>query len=248
MMDYIHINKLITKSIYKQIADSITEAIDKGELQYNDKLPTEKEICQLFSISQTVVKKAYEQLILDGKIRRIKGKGTYVTNRDVIKTDLHSFYNFEIMNQENESKITKETIILDRSNKDISSIRELKLKNDEKYYLIVNLFKSKHNPILLQRIYLPMKYYKKLDTLFDSNFDIFQLIEHTYHYDFTHMHSSFSPINASKADSLLLNIEADDALYLVRTKMIDSKDNVICYICNYYPGEFTEFEVTVHAI
>lgn len=246
-MDYIHINKLITKSIYKQIADSISEAIDSGVLQYNDKLPTEKEICQLFSISQTVVKKAYEQLIVEEKIKRIKGKGTYVTNREVITTNLHSFYDLEIFDEVSHPERNKKTIILDRSNKDISAVRELKLKNDERYFLIVNLFKSKNNPILLQRIYLPKNKYLNLESKYDSKLDIFQLIEETYNYEFTYMHSTFSPINASKADSLLLQIDSDDSIYLVRTKFVDSLDNVLCYICNYYPGAFTEFEVTVHA-
>jgi len=73
-MNYIVVNKLITKSIYKQIADSITESIESGILSYNDRLPTEKEICKMFSISQTAVKMAYEKLINEGKIIRVKGK------------------------------------------------------------------------------------------------------------------------------------------------------------------------------
>ena len=80
-MDYLYVNKTLKVPIYKQLSNSITKAIEEGQLKYNDKLPTEKEVCRTFSISHTVVKMAYEELINEHKIKRIKGKGTYVTNR-----------------------------------------------------------------------------------------------------------------------------------------------------------------------
>ncbi|MFA6377102.1 MAG: GntR family transcriptional regulator, partial [Acholeplasmataceae bacterium] len=85
-MDYIYVNKKLKTPIYKQISNSITKAIDEGVLSYNDKLPTEKEIYKTFSISPTAVKMAYEELILNQKIKRIKGKVTYVTNRYLFHT------------------------------------------------------------------------------------------------------------------------------------------------------------------
>ena len=71
-MDYIFVNKILKTPIYKQIATSITIAIEKGELLFNDKLPTEKEVCHTFTISPTGVKMAYDQLINEGRIKRIK--------------------------------------------------------------------------------------------------------------------------------------------------------------------------------
>ena len=247
-MEYIKINKLITKSIYKQIAASITEAIKKGILSYNDKMPTEKEICQMFGISQTTVKRAYDELIQDGLIKRIKGKGTYVTNREMYKTDLHSFYEMEILEDKSIERLKKSVILLDRTNKDIGARRELKLSSNQKYYMIVNLYTSDGNPKLLQRIYLPKHYYPSFDSTYSEDQNIFELLEKSYHYSIQHFHSTFSAMNVSKSDALLLQIEPDEAISLVRTKVVDDNDNIIGYICNYYPGTYTEFEVQVHAI
>lgn len=247
-MDYIHINKLLKTSIYKQIASSITQAIDSGCLKYNDRLPTEKEICQAFSISQTAVKMAYEELINEGKIKRIKGKGTYVTNRDEHLTSLHSFYEISVKAGYQDSAFSKETILLARTSKDYSANRELKLSSSEYSYLIMHVIKSKENPVLLQKIYLPKKYYKEFEKTYDETIDLYTLIEQRYLYQIKHIHSTFSAINASSSDALLLQIEQDDAIYFVREKIIGMDGKVLAYIYNYFPGEFSEFEVIVHAI
>lgn len=247
-MDYIYINKTIKTSIYKQIAASITDAINVGLLKYNDKLPTEKEICQTFSISQTAVKMAYDYLITEGKIKRIKGKGTYVTNRDVFHTFLHAFYEVDIHPDLTQKKFQTQVILLDDITEDYSAYKSLKLEKGEKCYLMVCVVKSEQNPIVLQRIYLPEKYFPNFEKKYINGMSLFDLVENTYHYKIKHLHNTFSPINASSAEALLLRINPDDAIYFVRMKIVDSNDQLIGHVYNYFPGEFTEFEVIVHAI
>jgi len=242
-MDYIEINKLLTKSIYKQIAESISLSIQNGVLKYNDKLPTEKEICQMFSISQTAVKMAYETLINDGLIKRIKGKGTYVTNRKTFKTDIKSFSTLEY-----DEKMERSIVLLEKSDKDSSALRELKLGENEKYYLIGTLYRDdSNNQSLFQRAYIPENMFLKLDQKKDDFVNIYELIENQYNYSIKQMHSTFTTVNASPSEALLLGLENDAALYLIRTIVVDDNDNVVAYLCNYYPGAFTEFEVVVYA-
>ncbi|MBN1968792.1 MAG: UTRA domain-containing protein, partial [Candidatus Delongbacteria bacterium] len=82
----------------------------------------------------------------------------------------------------------------------------------------------------------------------DSSKKLSHLIEQEYNYRIKHLHNTFSPINASSAEALLLRINPDDAIYFVRMKMVDTNDQIIGYVSNYFPGEFTEFEVMVHAV
>ncbi|MCF7924954.1 MAG: GntR family transcriptional regulator [Candidatus Izimaplasma sp.] len=248
MMEYIQINKLLTTSIYKQIAASITQAIDRGDLKYNDKLPTEKEICQAFSISQTAVKMAYEKLINEEKIKRIKGKGTYVTNRDVYQGNLHNFYELELLEDKVTPKYNQKIVMFDKKTKDYGAYRELKIDKKEPTFQIIRVIRSGQNPVLLQKIFFPHKYFKNFEKQYQSFSNLFTFIEQTCNYKIAHLHSTFSAINASASEALLLRLEPDDALHYVRTKIVDKKGNIIAYIYNYFPGDFTEFEVIVHAI
>jgi len=247
-MDYIRINKLLTTSIYKQIAGSISNAIEEGRLKYNDKLPTEKEICQAFSISQTAVKMAYEKLIEEKKIVRIKGKGTYVTNRQVFQTTLHNYYEIDILQEDIVKSYSQNIVLFERKLKDLSIHRELGLKKSETIYHMVRVIRSDQNPVLLQRIFFPKRYFKDFEQTYERFTHLFSYIEQDHGYHIEHLHNTFSAINASASEALLLNLETDDALTYIRTRVLDKDERVIAYIMHYFPGDFTEFEVIVHAI
>ena len=244
-MDYIKINKLITKSIYKQIASSISSSIEIGQLKYGDRLPTEREICEAFSISHTAVKMAYEELIKEGKITRIKGKGTYVTNRDVYKTDLRKFYE---LNAKKQNEYVTEVIMQERIYKDYSAYRAMKLDNGDKCFKIMTVTKKGENPVLLQTIYFPSKYYPNFKGNYTNYDKLFSFIEKESNLKIKNLHSTFKAINASSEAALLLNLQSGDAISFVRTKITDEDDNLIAYVRSYFPGSFTEFEVIVRAV
>jgi GntR family transcriptional regulator len=241
-MDYIFIDKTIKTSIYKQIASSISKMIDTGKLTYNDKLPTEKEICEVFGVSQTAVKMAYQQLIDQHKIKRIKGKGTFVTNRETYHQEFPNIYAFEA-DQENECQ----DILFDCINDEYMTQRMLKMDKNESFYVIHRLIKSKKNPLVYQHVYLPEKFYPKLKKIYPYKDGLFSLIQETYHHRIHHIQNTFSPALASSAEAQLLNILSGEAIYLIRSQIFDDNQHIIGYIVNYFPGEFSSFEVTVHA-
>lgn len=245
-MDYIKINKLITTSIYKQIASSISKSIETGQLKYGDKLPTEKEICQAFSISHTVVKMAYEELIKEGLIKRIKGKGTYVTNRSTYKTDLRKFY--ELDTSSNPDYITQ-VIMQERIYNDYSAYRAMKLDNGDKCYKMMTVTKKGENPVLVQTVYFPYKYYPNFTKCYLDYHRLFEFIESDCNQiRIKNLHSTFKAMNANNEAALLLNLKPDDAISFIRTKIIDVNDHIVAYVRSYFPGSFTEFEVIVRAV
>lgn len=248
IMEYFHINKLLTTSIYKQIAASVTEAIDNGDLKYNDKLPTEKEICQAFSISQTAVKMGYEQLIKEGKIKRIKGKGTYVTNRVEHHGTLQHFYELELLDKNTNGPLNQKIVMFDQKTKDYGVYRELELERTDKIYNIVRIIRNNQNHVLLQKIFFPKKHFRNFEKHYPLFDNLYTFIEKNFNHKIEHLHNTFSTINASSSEALLLNLNVDAALLYVRTKIMNDKGELIAYIYNYFPGDFTEFEVIVHAI
>ena len=246
-MDYIFVNKILKTPIYKQIATSITIAIEKGELLFNDKLPTEKEVCHTFTISPTVVKMAYDQLINEGRIKRIKGKGTYVTNRKNHRSPINEFYQIDRESNKLE-KIERQIILIDLIDDDFSAYRMLKLTKGENCFVCVRIIKENRNPILMQKIFLPEKHFPNIDISNLEKKTLFEVLQGKYTHSIDHLHNTFSSINATSDEALLLNIASDDAIYFVRTQLIGKQNQVLGYIANYFPSEFTEFEVMVHAV
>lgn len=80
LMDYIQLNPFTTEPLYRQLKSSIKKAILDGVLSHNFLLPSEHQVMEVFEVSSTVVKKAYQALEDENLIYRIRGKGTFVHN------------------------------------------------------------------------------------------------------------------------------------------------------------------------
>ena len=66
--------------LYEQIVDQIEALILNGKLKPGDKLPSETELAEQFSVSRTAVREAMKALIHKGLISSYSGRGTFVTD------------------------------------------------------------------------------------------------------------------------------------------------------------------------
>ncbi len=82
MENLIKINEFSKTPKYKQIVNTIIEAIEKGELKLNERLPSVNKLLVYFDISRDTVVKAYDMLKQMDIIESVPGKGYYVKNAD----------------------------------------------------------------------------------------------------------------------------------------------------------------------
>ena len=85
--------------IYIQIENYIKGIIDKNLLAQNSKLPATREMAKLLGVSRNSVITAYENLEAEGILYTIKGKGTFISNRN---TDISVKWNVSWNNYINE--------------------------------------------------------------------------------------------------------------------------------------------------
>ncbi|HJD34080.1 MAG TPA: GntR family transcriptional regulator [Candidatus Mediterraneibacter tabaqchaliae] len=76
------INSSSMVPIYEQIMDQIKAQITAGDLRENDILPSVRTLAKDLKISALTVKKAYDNLELEGYTVTVHGKGTYVAAAD----------------------------------------------------------------------------------------------------------------------------------------------------------------------
>ena len=79
---------------YIQIKDCILKDIKNHTLHAGDQIPTESELCERFEVSRMTVNKAISALTSEGYIRRIAGKGSFVTSSLVQKQYHHQPISF----------------------------------------------------------------------------------------------------------------------------------------------------------
>ena len=66
---------------YYQLQLHIEEKIQSGEWKVDQKLPSEKDLCEHFNVSRTVVRRTLSNLASENLIHTIKGKGSFVKRK-----------------------------------------------------------------------------------------------------------------------------------------------------------------------
>src|SRR5262245_42189558 len=67
--------------LYAQLKESLIAAIERGELAPGDQIPSQRVLCERNSMSHMTVRRTINELISEGVIYAIPGKGLYVTER-----------------------------------------------------------------------------------------------------------------------------------------------------------------------
>lgn len=79
---------------YRQLVDQIREAVRDKSFDPKDPLPKEVDIAEYHGISRSVVRQAILQLVAEGLLTRISGKGTFLAS-PIVEYDILGFYNFK---------------------------------------------------------------------------------------------------------------------------------------------------------
>ena len=79
--------------LYHQLKEIIKEKIELGKWLPGDKIPSENELCKMYEISRNTAIKALDDLVQEGLLHRVQGKGTFVS-KPKFEQPLTGFYSF----------------------------------------------------------------------------------------------------------------------------------------------------------
>ncbi len=70
-------------SLYVQLKDMLAQEIREQKLKPHDQIPSERELCEKYSLSRTTVRQGISLAISEGLLYRIQGKGTFVAEAKI---------------------------------------------------------------------------------------------------------------------------------------------------------------------
>ncbi|WP_066192159.1 MULTISPECIES: GntR family transcriptional regulator [Gracilibacillus] len=76
-------------ALYEQVYESLKQDILSLKYNIGEKIPSEQEIADAFSVSRITSKRALEKLVQEGFVKRQRGKGTFVlkTNESAVRSE-----------------------------------------------------------------------------------------------------------------------------------------------------------------
>ena len=71
--------------LYQQVLEDIKAGIASGTYKAGERIPSEAELSQIYSVSRVTVRRAIEELVGEGYLTKRQGKGTYVNQRKMLR-------------------------------------------------------------------------------------------------------------------------------------------------------------------
>lgn len=155
-----------------QVKDILKKEIVANK--YSDKIPSERELMERFSVSRTTIREAINHLVNEGLLDKKHGKGTFIKKRRPIQEWLHTL---------NSLTETLERFGMTPGSKLLLSKRVSKPEyiaehlQEETFYLIKRLRTADGIPIAIERHYVPIKLGEQLNEFDLDSITIYDVME-----------------------------------------------------------------------
>lgn len=148
----------MTKSIYRQLMDSIKRKILSGELAVGDRLESERDMSKKYNISRMTVRKALKLLEDEGILKSIRGSGTYV---ECLPRDGNAIFLGEqndilsLTMQIRQKGMNSSRVVLSMQRVKAEGDVKDAFPNEDRVYEIVRMALMNDTPYAMQKHYLP---------------------------------------------------------------------------------------------
>lgn len=233
----------IAMPIYAQLANLIRQKIDQKIFNIGEMLPTEKEICDAFSVSRSTIRKAFSLLESEGKIIRKRGKGTFVA-KPKLRRGLNNLYNFSTEMRMLGLTPRSELISFDIVKPTFKIETLLNISENDLIYQIKRLRIANDLPMLLETAYIPQKYCPQLSehNLTDS---LYTMITEYTGAEPMEAVETYDVTTISEQQAKLLQCSVGAPAFKIRRVSTNSMGNVFEVSTIIAPGERNRYQISL---
>ncbi|TJY42878.1 GntR family transcriptional regulator [Cohnella pontilimi] len=227
-------------SLYKQVKRKLLDDIRSGVYKVGDKLPTELEFCEIYNVSRTTIRLALQQLDLEGRIKKIQGKGTFVVKGKIPHhtwAPISSFpEHMHDLGRRAESRVLETAVIPAASPFDellnipaqspVTKVARLRIADDE--------------PVSYEVSYIPWQTAPGLASD-DLTGSLFKLLREKYGVHINRSVETLEPVVVEPEVAELLKIEPGTPVFLIKTISYVEPDTPVEYSTGYFRSDTSNF-------
>jgi GntR family transcriptional regulator len=147
--------------LYCQLRAVILERIENGEFKPNDPIPSEAELTRQYGLSRTTVRQAINELVREGHIYRLQGKGTFVS-RPKMQHGLRKLTSFSEDMLSRGLRPASQVLEFGRVAPSSKVASMLEMPEGEEVYRIVRLRLADDEPVGLQESHVRVAHEQKI--------------------------------------------------------------------------------------
>ncbi len=200
---------------YDLLKQELVRLIDDGSVGEDEPIPSERELCERYSLSRITVRKAIDELVVEGLLYRVHGKGTYVKK---IEASQDLFFIDSCSSDIEKAHMTpsRKTIFQGIVDAYPKRMKELELSPNEKLFKLDRVYYADLNPVNRTITYLPIKYFPGIDKYDFSKYSLYEILETKYNVKITRAKRTLEAVLSYGDTTKLLQINNNTPIILFR--------------------------------
>ena len=199
---------------YIQLYNTILNMIKNKELKAGDKLPSEKNLMEIYNMSRDTVRKTLNILVQDGYIEKARGKVAVVIEKNKLSFPISEIKSFKELHIDVENKTHVENLEISKNEEEIMEI--LKLKKEEEYFKVIRIREIENEKIIVDKDYIPRKYVPNL-SLKTAQDSLYKYFEEELNLKISYCTKEITVQQVTKEDKELLDMKSFDTIVVVKS-------------------------------
>lgn len=212
--------------------DEATEKIEyyiiKNKLVPHTKLPSERDMCEMWNFNRTTLRSAIKRLTIEGKLYQKKGSGTYVAQPRLTR-NLQDIRPLSSLVKEKGQILTNRVLSVDiiESNKQIT--QKLHLPLGHKVYVLTRLRFIDEEPVIIENSFIDYERFSHINQHDFSKESLYSVIEEQYKTQIVQGQERISIAYATNYEAELLGLDAGQAVFYLSGTACDVQGEPVEY-------------------
>lgn len=193
--------------LYHQLKEILRDRIESGSWPPNEMIASEHQLMREYQVSRNTVKKAIEDLVQEGLLTRVQGKGTFVS-LPKIEQSLSGFYSFSRVMKAKGFEPKDVIISIEKRPIPSSFVKYFDASPEEQVHELKRIRCAGDEPIIYERSYLPRSVIPALAKDDLANRSLYDFMEQEYGVVVSKAKETFEPVLIDSFESHYLNTKA----------------------------------------
>ncbi|MDF2679000.1 MAG: GntR family transcriptional regulator [Brevibacillus sp.] len=225
--------------MHAQLRELIREKIEDGEYAYGQPIPSERELATTYGLNRMTVRSAIEALVGEGILKKVQGKGTFVT-KSKIGSNLYKLQGFSKMLLTKGIQPSTKLLYAGKRKAGHKYASIFNLEEEAQLFRIIRLRLGDDEPFTLEDTLIPYDLLAEIDQYDFGVHSLYELFD-ANGINLEMAHETLTLVKIRNVEAKLLQVPPGSSVFLHECKSYDGNNRVVEFTKSYTNGQKSYF-------